>query len=366
MEQSQYFKQIQEYFTAGGPADLLTRINGSTNPNDRTYRHRTMLTRKYSTNLEWSALSILNKGAIMADVIAMDSSIPLKRRESASKANGEIPKLGTERYKNEKQLTELDILAATQGVESTLFRTQIFDDVAPCLQSIPETLEYMFLQALSTGVTAIADNNNTGTGVRADFGYLPENKFGVSQVWADQSSTPLANIADRIQAKAQRDGNRITTVMLDRTTFNRIAATKEAKDIFSFSIGYGGSVSLSPTFANLNTAVQDRYGYVFDIVERTCVMEKNGQRTALVPWQPGMVVALTGNNVGSLVWGRLAEMSRLIPGINYNTVDDFILLKMFREHRPSFSEHTNTQALAFPVIEGVDQIYTMDSTIVQA
>lgn len=56
------------------------------------------------------------------------------------------------------------------------------------IAGIWERIELMFLQGLSTGV-ALADTDNIGTGVRVDYGYLTENKFGVKVVWEGNTST---------------------------------------------------------------------------------------------------------------------------------------------------------------------------------
>lgn len=364
MEQSLYFNEVRRYFD-GVAARVVEEINDSTNPNFRRYFHREMLTRQFSLDLNWNALTTLDTGIVAADVVAMDSSLPLKKRDSLAKASGEIPKLGQERQLREKQLTELGILARTPGQEAALVQ-KIFQDTPKCILAVPETLEYAFLQALSTGVTTITDQYNTGTGVRIDFGYRSGNKFGVPVVWSSTSSTPFADINSRILAKAQTDGKRVVKVMMDRATFTNMAKTTEAKEMFSWFIGFSGTASQTPTLSQIMPAVKDRYGYEIEIVERSVVFEKNGTRTTLTPWQTGMVVALTGDNVGSLQWGTLAEMTHPVAGVNYTTVDDFILVSKFRVNRPSLSEHTTSQALVIPIIEGVDNIYTMDSTSVQA
>lgn len=364
MEQSLYFREVQKYFS-GVATDVVTRINDSANPANRNYLHKRMLTKKYSPDLNWNALTNLSKGIVAADVIAMDSSLPLKKRDSLSKASGEIPKMGIELVLREKQLTEIDILGRTPGQDANMIAA-IFADTPRVIQAIPETLEYMFLLGLSSGVTLIADANNVGTSVRIDYGYLTANKFGVPVVWSNTASTPFADISSRILSKAQADGNVVTKLMMNRATFNRIAATTEAKQLLSFSIGYTGSITQTPTLSQLNIVIQDRFGFTIEIVERSIVFEKNGIRTTLTPWADGAVVALTSDNVGTLTYGTLAEQNHPVNNVNYTTVDDFILLSKFRLNRPSLSEHTTSQALVLPVIEGVDNIYLMDSTTIQA
>ncbi len=154
--------------------------------------------------------------------------------------------------------------------------------------------------------------------------------------------------------------------MLDQTTWNNVAKTTEAKELFAASVGFFGANVPVPNFDQLNAATQARYGFVFEIVERSVRFEKNGVKTNLKPWAAGAVVGITSENVGSMTYGTLAEMNHPVNNVTYTTVDDFILISNFRLNRPSLSQHTTSQALALPVIEGVDGIYLMDSLTVQA
>lgn len=362
MEQSLYFEEVKKYFP-GLVARVVNKLNDTTNP--LTYLHRRMLTKQYSYNLKWEALTTLNGGLVAADVIAMDSSIPLKLRDSLSVANGDIPKIAIELALREKQLTELDIIARTPGRSAELI-AKIFADTPRVINAQYETLEYMFLQGLSTGITSITDTNNVGTAVRIDYGYISGNKFGVPVVWSNIASTPFSDLQNRPQLKATNDGNKIIRYMLDQTTWNNIAKTTEAKNLYASSVGYSGTASLVPNFEQLNAAVKAQFGFVFEIVNRSVRFEKNGVRTTLTPWATGAVVGITSENVGSITYGTLAEANRPVSGVTYQTVDDFILVSKFSTNRPSYAEFTNSQSLVLPVIEGVDGIYLVDSATVQA
>lgn len=365
MDQSLFFDEVKKYFPAIA-ARVVEKLNGSTNlPLQKRLLHRQMLTKKYSPSLRWDAITTVNGGQVAADVIAMDSSLPLKRRDAISTASGDIPKMGLELALRERELTDLDILARAPGQTQQLL-ARLFADTPKVINAIPETLEYMFLMGLSTGVTVIQDANNVGTGIRVDYGYLTENKFGVPVVWSNTSSTPLSDIASRILAKAQADGNSIIKFMIDRGTFANIAKTTEAKEIFAAASGFFGSNIPTPTLSQLNAAVSDRYSFVFEIVERSVTFEKNGVRQTLNPWAAGAVIGLTTNNVGTITYGTLAEANHPVSGVVYDTVDDFILVSKYRENKPSLAEFTSSQALVLPVIEGTDGIYLMDSTLVQA
>jgi hypothetical protein len=366
MDQSLYFEQVKQYFP-GVAAKVVANLNGTTNTAiNRSYRHLSMLTKQYSPDLKWQSISTVNNSAVAADLIAFDSSIPLKSRDSLGGATGDVPKIAMEMALREKQLTDLDIIARVRGNQSAELLAALFNDTARVITGFYERLEYMFLQGLSTGVTSMADPNNVGLGVRIDYGYLTANKFGtVGAIWSNTAATPFTDFA-RAQAKANADGNNIVKWMMDRVTFNRMIATDQVKQEVAAAVGFFGSVIPQPTIDQVNNAAQAKYGFSFEIVERSVVTEKDGARTLTKPWAASQIVGLTSDNVGTLTWGTLAEMSHPVANVNYTTVNDYILLSKYRENRPSLAEFTSSQGLAVPVIANVNAIYTLDTTTVQA
>ncbi|MBO9660064.1 MAG: major capsid protein, partial [Chitinophagaceae bacterium] len=318
---------------------------------------------------KWEGINATNT-LVMADVVSMDSTLPLKKRDAVSRASGDIPKMGMKMYLNEKQLTDLDTIVA-QGATLTgpnanerQIVITLFNDTPKCTGGVYERLERMFLEGLSTGVTLVEDDENTGVGIRLDYGYLNANKFGVSTLWSNTASLPFDDI-QRVLDKAREDGNVITTVKIDRVTMNNIAKTTQAKEYYAFQVGFVGNNIQVPTLEQLNTMTSARFGFTFEIIERSVRYEKNGVQTSFKPWQEGMVVFLPSDNVGQLVWARLAEQNHPVQGVSYQTADDFILLSKFRKNDP-VAEFTTSQARAVPVIAGVDSIYTLDSKTIQA
>jgi hypothetical protein len=152
--------------------------------------------------------------------------------------------------------------------------------------------------------------------------------------------------------------------MLDRATFNNIAKTTEAKDFYALSIGNFGSTKLVPSLSKLNAAVQDEWGYTFQIVDRSIRYEKDGVQTSFKPWATGQVAAITNEIVGTLTHAKLAEMNHPVAGVTYETVDDYILVSKYRQNKPSLSEYTSSAARVVPVI--CETVYLLDSLTVQA
>lgn len=361
MEQSLFIEWINKYFPAI-TVSVVENLNGTTNP--LTYLHQRMLRPDFSVTGKWES-TLANYSMVMADIVAMDSSLPLKKRDAVGRASGDIPKMGMELKLNETQLTELDTLVATGGTPAQIV-AKLFADVPRVIGGIYEKNEAIFLEALSTGLALIDDTENTGAGVRLDYGYPAANKFGAaSVVWSNIASTPFEDM-QRVITAAGLQGNTIRKIMMDRTALNNMVKTTEVKNLYAFNLGFTGATIPTPSLAQVSALGQDRLGVTFEIVDRSVQIEKNGTLTAIKPWADGRVVFLTSDNVGSLVYARLAEQNRPVSGVSYQTVNNYILVSKFSNNRPSLSEHTTSQARVVPVISGAAQIYTLDSKTVQA
>lgn len=360
MEQSLFLQWVVKYFP-GVVVRIVEKLNDSKNP--MVYWHRRMLKKQFSVSGKWESV-IANNSMVAADVVAMDSPLPLKKRASMSKASGDIAKMGMELTLNEQQLTDLDTMVA-QGATDQQVLSKIFEDTPKVIGGIWERNEMMFLQGLSTGITLVSDAENVGTGVRMDFGYLAKNRKNVTTLWSNIASTPLTDIK-KVTDEAALDGNAIKLVLMDRTTFNKMCATTQVKEKYAFNVGFVGANIQAPNMEQINRMFLADHGFQIELVERSVRVEKNGTRTTVTPWATGAVVFLSQEEVGILVYARLAEQNRPVAGVNYQLVDDFILVSKFATNRPSLKEFTTSQARVVPVINNVDEIYHLDTVVVQA
>lgn len=366
MEPSLFIELVQKYF----PRLILStveQINGQDN-NDRPYYFRRFLGRRYSLTGRWEALSIAGS-RVMADVIAMDSSIPLKKRPALSAAAGEIPKLGMEMALNESDLTNLQMMAASTIVPEAQIIETLFRDTVSCITGQYERLEHMFLEGLSTGAVVVAKGptaetsaGNVGTEIRLDFQYLTGNQFQSVLEWTDPDATPLSDIA-RMVVKSGTDGNPIRRVLLNRTSMNQILASEEAKDIYAQTNNIIQGITFPPTESQLNAAVLNRWGYVFEVIDRTTRYQIDGVDYDVQPWATGQVIGINNENLGDVVWSFLAEMNAPVAGVVYQRADEFILASKYRVNRPSLAEFTSSQSRAIPVIANTAQIYHLDTTV---
>ena len=360
MEKSLYSQHVAKWF----PRLVLSIIEQLNSKNRAiTYRFMDLLRKNYSVDGRWATL-LGNYSRVAADVVAMDSSLPLKSRGVIEKATGNIPKVGMELYLNEKQMSDIDTMIARGDNESTIVQ-RIFDDLAAVIEGVYMRNEILFLKGLSTGV-AIAEADNVGTAVKVDYGYLDANKFGVNVLWdTPEKATPMDDI-QKIVDKARGDGNRLIRAFGDKTAINNLLKTKQMKEYFAQVSGFTGTAYLAPDLAGGN-AVLARHGILLEEIDTVGLMtEKNGVKTPAKAWQEGTLVFTSLDTVGDLVWTRLAEMNHPVAGVSYQVAEDYILVSKYRENRPSLREYTTSQARVIPVITNVDQIYTLDTKTVEA
>lgn len=358
METSNFAEWLELYFP-GITLRVVETFNGESLAPQ--YLYRRFLRQRFSVDGKWNSLSVNNR-LVAADVIAMDSAIPLKNRPAIATATGDIPKMGIELAIREQKLTELQTLVAMGKLAEA--QALFFSDTRMVIGGQYERLEAMFLEGLSSGVVVVEDTETVGTGVRIDYGYLAANQFESETAWSNPASKPLSDIQALLDA-ANLNGNTPTLAMMDLTTFNNMIKTAEVKDVYAAAFGIFGTTIPTPTRDQLNTALNDRYGFTIEVVNRSVTLQRNGANTVVKPWKTGSVVFTNTNDLGSLVYAQLAEENAPVAGVAYQKVDNFMLVSKYRLNRPSLMEVTNSQSRVVPVIDNVNAIYTLDTTVTE-
>lgn len=361
MVQSQFVEYIRKIFSR--LQNIVDTVNGKRNgDNKRTYLHKSMLRKVYSADQKWSNAAV-NTTYVAADMVSMNSPLPIKSRDAIAHANGSLPKIGMKKIMFESDINAVNIMKA-QGAEWINIANKLTSDPIACSVGIDEQNEANFLTGLSDGIVAVEDENNTGTALRIKFGYLPENCFGVET----QNELTLDDIK-RVLAYADNNGDTIVTIAIALSTYNKLRQTQGAKELVA---NYRGQTFDSNTKLPVPTAslfdeafADDNNGVGFLKIDRSIISEKNGKRKPYKPWNPNKLIFLTTEEVGALVWGTLAEKTNPVEGVVYSTVDEYKLISRYRTTEP-FTETTSGQALVLPVIENVDQIYSLDISEAQA
>lgn len=359
MAKSLFSEYIERLFPSLG--NIIENINGR--PNAPTYLHKTMLTREYSVDQKWNSGSA-DTTYVTADVVAMDSPLPIKKRDRVSVASGKLPKIGSKRRMTESDFNAVDLMRS-RGDGFQTIATKLAEDPVKVAVGIDESNEANFLQALSNGVVLVDDgNNNTGLGLRIDFGYKDENTFGV-EVSGHISEDDIARVIDAAESK----GRTFAVVAVSKALLNKIRHERWAQEMVASyrGIAFTSETQLqTPGLTIFKEAFADRFnGIEIDDIDRQVISEKNGVQTPWKPFNANRMVFLPSRNVGKLVWGTLAEMNHPIEGVIYETVDQYKLVSRFGNTDP-MEEITAGQALVLPVIENVDAIYVLDATMSDA
>ena len=359
MDESLFLEFVAKYFPAV-VGKITEKINDK--KTEETLLHKTMLTEEYSADLTWGSTE-LGTAIVAADVVALDSSLPLKKRDKITTAIGTIPKLGMKFRKGEKDISDINVMIARGANEATVV-SKIFSDAPKVIKGIDMRKEIMFQAALSTGVTLIEDDTdkNVGTGIRVAFGYKAANTFHAKTAkWSESTATPQDDVQQMFD-KAEEDGNTIGLVLMTKKYFNYFRNSTQGKRLAArfLNQNYDANTILSvPSKQTFIDALADEYGCSFKVVNSSFRVEKpNGDRVTVKPWEEGNIVGVPSKIVGRLVYGTLAEETNPVNCVNYEKSGTHILISKYSKNDP-LEEFTAGQALCFPVIDGVDGIYIL-------
>ena len=326
-----------------------------------TYLYTSMLTEEYSPDLTWNATS-LNNSIVAADVVAMDSPLPLKKRGVISRASGEVAKLGIKKSLKEKEISDIMVMQAKGQQEADIAR-RVLNNVPKVIGGIHTRVEMMFEQALSEGFVLVADDTMEGLGVRVDFGYKDENTFhALAAGWADaENATPLSDIRQLFDG-ASANSDSISDVYLSEQYFNLARKTAEVKELVASA---NNQVIVNPNSLPVPNrqktldALSDEFGATFHVVNNSYKVEaKDGTQTPVKPWAQANIVGVPSSTVGRLVYGTLAEDMNRVAGVTYQK-SGFMLVSEYSHNEPSLEEFTAAQALAMPVIDDGEHIYVL-------
>ncbi len=353
MLQSLFQKYLERFFPM--LQRLIETVNGKRDRN-LTYLHKKHLNEEYSPDNKWES-TVSDTTYVAADFVSMDSPLPIKKRDTIQTANGKLPKIGISRVLKESDINSLNTMEA-QGGNALLIARKLANDPVACAQAIDERNEYNFLYGLSRGYVAIKDDDNPNALMRINFNYLDKNTFYSST----KGEPSLEDILDVI-AKAQENGVNIYQIWISKATYDVLRHTREAREL---SANYERRIVSDdftlpvPTPNKFDEAFADETGGVsFVKVNRSVIVEENGNRKSVKPWDDNRIIFVTGEIVGTLVYGRLAEQTNPVENVLYATVDNYKLIARFRETNP-LRETTTGQAIVAPIIENIDQIYVYD------
>lgn len=358
MEASLYSQIIAQYFSP-----VIGQITEKFNDENHlaTYLHKTMLDNEYSADMTWGSTDI-NNSVVAADVVSMDSSLPLKRRPSMSNAKGTICKVGMKKRLGEKEQKDIKILMS-QGNKETEIVRKLSNDDAAVVAGVLVRNEIMFRSGLSSGLSLATDANDTKVGVRVSFGYKDGHTITPSIKWGASNFTPVTDLTAMFDT-ATDEQDSINHVYIQKKYFNLLRKSQEGKELAAYAnnlIVTSKTQQLpTPSRSAFLSILQDEFGATFHIVEGKFRLEHpDGSWEDVDPWEDGMVVGVPSEKVGRLVYSDLVEEDAPVDGVQY-AKSDYILVSKYRNTDP-FEEFTASQALCLPVIDGGSHIYRINT-----
>lgn len=331
-------------------------------PEKQEYYFKRMLTPSFSADNSFASTDIMHS-LKSADVVSLDSSLPLKSRDSISAYVGELPKIGMKMKKNERDVRNLMSLVA-RGTNQQAVLESLFNDVPVCIEGVYIRAEMMFLQALSTGLLTSPNPENNGTAIRVDYGYKSAHKKACAVDWRTAAdATPITDIRNVLEA-AEAEGYRMKVISLSKKYFNYLCQTNEAKMFFAQGMGLNpanASALVTPLSNRMAEMLGDDLGVTINLIDSTLRVEKIGGRKQDVnAWKEENVVFSQSMNAGRLVYGTSVEEERPVAGVSYTKADSYILISMFGQNDP-FAEFTSSQAFCVPVIDNPSSIFVLDA-----
>lgn len=338
-----------------------TRVNDTKKP--LTYLFKTMLSRQFSPTDQWESFGA-NQTVVAADYVALDSELPLKKRDSLGSFKGDIPKVGMALPMLESTMKKMRLMR-TMGRPIADMARLLSNDEEKVISGVWEANEDVFLRLLSDGVAVIADENKPGLGIRLTLQIEDKNKKFASKVWSTEGvAAPTITDMRAVIDAAEADGNTISHIALTNTMIDFIAKSNEGKQLYADKVGKidaDTSKMANPTRKRMAEALSSELGITVINTTRTIRYEKDGVQTKVTPFNNAHITFLTSDQVGTLWYGTVEEMDSPVGGVAYATSDEYILVSKYRSTNP-VKEMTCSQAVVIPMLDNINDIYWFDSS----
>lgn len=340
----------------------MNEKNANSETREILYLYKQKLRTQFSLDGRWASI-LAQYNRVAADVVALDTELPLKSRDTIETISGDIPKLGLKLHLTEKQMKDIDAMIV-QNIPLQTIIDKIFADLVRCIEAIWERIEDIFLSELSSGV-GVSERSN-GTGVRIDMNFYEDNQFLVSDLWNTTTATPLSDI-QKVVDKSIEDGNTITEAYLDETALQLLYNNNQVRSQYAFDKGLAMTAATTVPvldFETVSAIFKKKWNIKLTRINRRIKTELDGVKKSHNPWKKGNITFVCDEELGDLVWTTLAEESRPVNGVVYQKADEFILAKKYSKTDP-LREFTAAEAMVVPVLNNVDRIYTLDTQTVQ-
>jgi hypothetical protein len=316
-------------------------------------------------SLDYTTLIGEQSGRVAADVIAYDSSAPLKTRQVVSKLTGAIPKIAVKRKMSESDLNDYFMLSRMADTEQKQLLNMIWNDVDFVVDGVNARMEWMALQAVSKTVITLDTNNNNGivTASNIDFQMPTANKKAASVVWSASASTtkPITDI--KAVVKAGRDlGIKFQAILIHPDMYDYFVLSTETqtflKSYFNLS---AESVNILESVEAVNRVMTaNSLPYFVKMEQSVGIESKAGVITYVNPFDSNYITFIPEMKLGDMLNGPIAEEIAPPKQVIQSKFGN-ILVSKYSEADP-FAEFTKGETNAFPSWKNVNTCMSMKTT----
>lgn len=284
---------------------------------------------------------------------AFDAKAIPRPRIGFDKLSAEMPFFKESTYIDEELRQELNLVLETGNqayIDSVM--TKVFDDEIRLIESAAVSRERMRMQAITTGVVAMAANGQTYS---YDYGMPSNHKAEVSVSWSDAvNADPMEDIRLAKQTILDDTGTVVTRAVCNSVTLRKIRNNERIKkEIFVLTQGIG--------------AINDKkvIDYLLDeLPDGVAINDKRyvdeaGDVQKYIP--DDVFVLLPPQTLGKTWFGTTPEESDLMTHgkANVTIVDTGVAVTTITIEDPVNVETKVTQ-ICLPSFEAADEVFILD------
>jgi hypothetical protein len=303
-----------------------------------------------------------------ASIVDRDGLSPLRSRAALEKLNGEIPAIKEKFPMSESEYRSFYVLQnipMPDGDKRRQLLDLLFNDVKNAGDSTHKRIDYMVLEAISTGqITVTVANNPDGAvfPIPIPIGMPAENKVNAAINWnLPATATPIADIM-AIQELASPKGQTIGKMLMTRATWIKMSKTVEVQNYINAfnNVGKGNALV---TLDNVNTFLGSMLLPPIELIDawNSIGIEKDGKITVMKPFVDANVALIPGGKLGIIHNATALESLNPVAGVSYAKFNRTLISK-FGQNEP-FREFTKAELNAFPGFEVADQMYLLSTTV---
>lgn len=267
-----------------------------------------------------------------------------------------------------RQLILMSKTAAEQDDQKAVdyIANVLFDQTSQAVQGVRERLDLIILEALSNHgkFTFSADNDPQSpfVGTQIDFGFDPAKAgtVGAGNEWTDAHAATVDPIAE-IDSVLKQSRVDLKKILLSRASLLYILGSTKMKGYINSSL----YPNVPLTESIVNNWMRENGLPVFEVVEKTSLIQNGDVLSNYTPWKEGQLVFIPDNQIGTIETAFSdAELGMKDEGViyqNYGRIETRRFTQGERENS-DYAEITKASITAAPAFNTADNIFTLDTT----